>query len=321
MRRNLTFAAAAVGALLVGGAAYAGPVPASGKPPPEDPFEAMNRSFYASHNGLDRAIFLPLARLYRALTPGFIGEAIHNGVTNLSEPVVLANDILQGRFKQATRDALRITANSTAGFLGVMDVATPAGLPHHDNDFGITLGRWGVKPGPYLFVPILGPTTVRDTIGEVADIFMNPLLYMRFQGHQTLEITAPIVSGLDTRYRAQTTLTAVLSDATDPYATLRSLYLQSREALIRGENAPPLLPPLDEPATDQAAPPPASSGAPPASDRTPTPADQTAPPPTPSATASPPAEALAEATPDPDAPIATARPYDLQGGPSALRGA
>jgi phospholipid-binding lipoprotein MlaA len=321
LRRNLIFATVAAGALLLGGAVYADPVPAKGAPPPEDPFEAMNRGFYAGHNGLDRTFFLPLARLYRLLTPGFIGVAIHNGVTNLAEPVVVANDILQGRFKQATHDALRITANSTAGFLGMMDVATPAGLPHHDNDFGITLGRWGVKPGPYLFVPLLGPTTVRDTVGKVADIFLNPLLYMRFPGHETLEISAPIVSGLDTRYRAETTLTALLSDANDPYATLRSVYLQNREALIRGENAPPPLAPLDdEPPTDQTSPPPAT-GAPPSPDRGRPPTDQTAPPPAPSAAAAPAAETLAEATPDPDAPIATARPYDLQGGPSALRGA
>lgn len=321
MRRNLIFAAAAVGALLVGGAAYADPVPANSAPPPEDPFERMNRGFYAGHNGLDRAIFLPLARLYRALTPGFIGEAIHNGVTNLSEPVVLANDILQGRFKQATRDALRITANSTAGFLGMMDVATRAGLPHHDNDFGVTLGVWGVKPGPYLFVPILGPSTVRDTFGQVTDIFLNPLLYMRFPGHMTLEITAPIVSGLDTRYRAEPGLQSTLSQATDPYATLRSVYLQNREALVRGESAAPVLPPLDdEPPTDQTSPP-ASSGPPAAPDQGAPPTDQSAPAPAPSAAAAPQDEALAEATADPDAPIATARPYDLQGGPSALHGA
>ena len=318
MRRNLIFATAAAGALLLGGAACADPVPARGAPPPEDPFEAMNRGFYAGHNGLDRTVFLPLARLYRALTPGFIGEAIHNGVTNLAEPVGLANDILQGRFKQATHDALRITANSTAGLLGMMDVATPAGLPHHDNDFGITLGVWGVKPGPYLFVPILGPSTVRDTVGQVADIFLDPLLYMRFPGHMTLEITAPIVSGLDTRYRAEPGLQNILSQATDPYATLRSVYLQNREALVRGENASPELPPLDEPPTDQTSPSPSSSAL--ADQGAPPPTDQTAPPPAPSA-AAPAAETLAEATPDPDAPIATARPYDLQGGPSALHGA
>ena len=320
MRRNLIFAAAAVGALLIGDAAYADPAPANGAPPPEDPFESMNRGFYAGHNGLDRTFFLPLAKLYRALTPGFIGKAIHNGVTNLAEPVVVANDILQGRLKQATHDALRITANSTAGFLGMMDVATPAGLPHHDNDFGVTLGRWGVKPGPYLFVPLLGPTTVRDTIGQVADIFLNPLLYMRFPGHMTLEITSPIVSGLDTRYRAEPGLQNILSQATDPYATLRSVYLQNREALVRGDDAAPILPPLDEPPpNDQNAPPPASSGAPGSSDQGAPPPNQTSPPPAPSA-AAPVSESLAEAAPDPDAPIATARPYDLQGGPSALHG-
>jgi phospholipid-binding lipoprotein MlaA len=125
-------------------AAVADPAPPPGsRPPPEDPFEHMNRGFYAGHNGLDRTFFLPLAKLYRFLTPGLIGQAIHNGVQNLSEPVIVANDILQGRLKQAARDGVRVVANSTAGFLGIIDVAKKAGIPHQDNDFGITLGKWG----------------------------------------------------------------------------------------------------------------------------------------------------------------------------------
>jgi phospholipid-binding lipoprotein MlaA len=325
LRLSLFIATAGVCASLLSGVARADPLPAQGAPPPEDPFESMNRGFYASHNGLDKTFFLPLAKLYRFLTPGFIGEAIHNGLVNLTEPVVIANDVLQARFHRAGQDALRLTANSTAGFLGIMDVATKAGLPHHDNDFGVTLGVWGVKPGPYLFVPLVGPTDVRDLFGEVADTFLNPLLYMRFPGHMTLEIASPIVSGLDTRDRAEPQLQAILGDATDPYATLRSVYLQNRESLVRGEDAAPALPQMDDepsaPPPDQAAPPadPSATAAPPDQTAPATP-DQSTPAPGPSA-AEATARAYADAAGDPDAPIATARACDLDGGVPATHGA
>jgi phospholipid-binding lipoprotein MlaA len=318
LRLSLFIATAGVCAGLLAGVARADPVPAQGAPPPEDPFESMNRGFFASHNGLDKTFFLPLAKLYRFLTPGFIGQAIHNGLVNLSEPVVIANDILQARFHRAGQDTLRLTANSTAGFLGIMDVATKAGLPHHDNDFGITLGRWGVRPGPYLFVPLVGPTDVRDLFGEAADTFLNPLLYMRFPGHMTLEIASPIVSGLDTRYRSETQLQAILGDATDPYATLRSVYLQNREAMVHEDQAAQTLPQMEDepsaPAPDQAAPPATPDQTAPATP------DQTAPP-APSAAADAAARAYADAAGDPDAPIATARACDLDGGVPATHGA
>src|SRR5579872_4531018 len=140
--------------------------PALAQPAPaDDPFESANRQAFAGHTGLDKGLFRPLARLYHALTPGLIGVAIHNVLTNLSEPVIIANDVLQLRLKRAAHDTLRLTANTTAGWLGIMDVATPAGLPHQDNDFGVTLGRWGVPAGPYLFIPFVGPSSVRDAIG------------------------------------------------------------------------------------------------------------------------------------------------------------
>jgi phospholipid-binding lipoprotein MlaA len=189
--------------------------------------------------------------------------------------------------------------------------------------------------GPYLFVPLVGPTDVRDLIGEGADTFLNPLFYMRFPGHMTLEITTPIVAGLDTRYRAEGQLQAILADAADPYATLRSVYLQNRESLVRGENAAQELPPMEDipsapdqsaPSTaapDQSAPPTGSTPdqsqtAPNAPDQTaPPPSDQTAPAPGPSAAAHAATRTFADASDDPDAPIATARACDLEGSPAA----
>jgi phospholipid-binding lipoprotein MlaA len=279
-------------ALAVGeaGQVFAQPVAAA----PEDPYERFNRRIYEQSTGADTRFFLPVAKTYHRLTPGLIGKAIHNFLTNLSEPVIIANDILQARFKAAGHDFLRLTANSLAGIGGLIDVATPAGLPHHDNDFGITLGVWGVPAGPYLFLPLLGPSTVRDAIGRGVDIVADPLNFVRFPGRLTLQYSTTVVGAFDNRIRAQDDMDALLSGAADPYATLRSVYLQSREAQVRGEDAAPVLPDMDAPAS------------PPAGQPAPGPSSRLDPPPP---AAAPAEEALA----DPDRPIMTARPYDRQG--------
>jgi phospholipid-binding lipoprotein MlaA len=257
----------------------------------------MNRRFYTSAMRLDRNYFRPLARLYRALTPGPIGFAIHNMITNLGEPVAIVNDALQFRPRPFARDAFRLAANTTAGLGGMIDVAAMHGLTHHDNDFGITLGVWGVRPGPYLFLPVVGPSTVRDAIGTGVDVLLNPFTYLRFPGRLTMQYTTAIVGAFDRRVATESDLEILTADAADPYATLRSVYLQSREAEIRGgESAAPVLPPLDEPA-------PAPTASP------------TAPAPGPSTDAAPvlqPAhQAFSEAAAsDPDAPMATAFPGD-----------
>ncbi|MFI4934902.1 MAG: VacJ family lipoprotein, partial [Caulobacterales bacterium] len=269
---------------------------------PEDPFEGTNRALYSSHSGLDNTFFRPLAKLYHALTPGPIGKAIHNVLVNLSEPVVIANDLLQARFGRATHDTLRFTANSTAGWLGLMDVAGGAGLPHQDNDFGVTLGRWGVGPGPYLFIPLVGPSTVRDAIGLGADSVLNPLTFINYPGRATANITQQVVGGLDIRDRSDADLQALMADAADPYATLRSVYLQNREAMVRGEEAAPALPPIEDapaaqPTTDQPTPSPAATA------------------PAPAAAAGAPivqADAETAAAPDPDAPMVTAGGLDAR---------
>jgi phospholipid-binding lipoprotein MlaA len=281
---------------------------------PEDPYEGINRRFYASAMHISDRYFQPIVRLYHWLTPGPIGVAIHNIITNLGEPVVIANDVLQMRLKAAGRDTVRFVGNSTVGIGGVMDVATRGGLPHHDNDFGITLGVWRFKPGPYLFIPFIGPSSVRDGIGLGVDVLLNPLTYARFPGRLTLLYSNAAVGTLDKQFYSQAELDAATADATDPYATLRSLYLQSREAEVRGEDAGPVLPPLDDPEPTPAP----VQGAP----------AQTAP--GPSADAAPISTApddqeqpvqLAEAS-DPDAPMATAFPCDaVQAAPRQLAAA
>jgi len=283
--------------MLVATPACAQPAAAS----PDDPYEASNRQMYALEDGLDRTILLPLAKLYHALTPGPIGQGIHNVLQNLSEPVVIINDVLQGRLKRAGRETLRLTANTTAGFVGLMDVATPAGLPRQDTDFGITLGRWGFKSGPYLYLPLLGPTTPRDMFGLGADTAMDPLNFVSYPDRVAVAVSKTVAGGLDLRDRSEAQLTALLADADDPYATLRSVYLQSREAAVEDNDSAPALTPLDIPPASQLTPPtgaePASAAAEDASVAAPA-----APPPAPGSIAS-------VEHPDPDAPVVTARDW------------
>ena len=314
MRPGQLFVVVGFGLTLAVGEARAQPptAEAPAAAPPEDPYERINRRIYEQSTGADTKYFLPLAKAYHRLAPGPIGEAIHNFLTNLSEPVIIGNDILQARFKAAGRDFLRLTANSLAGIGGLIDVATPAGLPFHDNDFGITLGVWGVRPGPYLFLPLLGPSTVRDAIGKAVDTVADPLNFVRFPGRLTLQYSSTIVGALDNRIRAQDDMDALLSGAADPYATLRSVYLQSRESQVRGDDATPTLPDMDSgpppPADSTPAPGPSSQAAPSAlSPMVAVPAAAVAP------TSAPAAAPADEALADPDRPIMTARQYDRQG--------
>ena len=220
---------------------------------PGDPLEKWNRKFFAASMAADQKYFLPISRLYQKLTPGVLGLAVHNFVTNLSEPVIVGNDLLQGRVRRGADDFARLVTNTTFGLGGIIDLAKRQGLPHRENDFGITLGVWGVKPGTYVFTPLLGPSTTRDSIGKGVDALMSPLTWIDFPGHFWLEVSTTLAGAFDSRLRAQDQLEAETVGATDPYATIRSDYLQSREAMVRGEEAAPVLPPIDEP-TEPAAP-------------------------------------------------------------------
>jgi phospholipid-binding lipoprotein MlaA len=328
LRLRHIIAVAGFGAALLVGEAHAASA-ANGPRSPEDPWEKINRRFYATQQNVSR-LFVPAGALYHFLTPGPVGVAIHNMVLNLGEPPVIANHVLQGRLRDAAREILRVALNSTVGIGGAIDVATPNGLPRKDNDFGVTLGRWGLGAGPYLYLPLIGPSTVRDLAGAGVDVALNPLTWTRFPGHATLAITSTVVGGLDRQIRAAPQLEAIISTAADPYATLRSVYLQNREAQIRGEAAPPVLEPMeDEPSANPPATSPSSSEpsssvpapeAPPTPDASPAnPSPPAAPPLAPSAAAGA-GFALAVAT-DPDAPIATARNCDLVGVATAPHGA
>ena len=288
MRRALLTAVLAI-AVLTPVAGWARTSHATVVTTPGDPWEISNRRVFALNQRLDKILIGPLSRLTSGLTPGPIGRAIHNFVVNLHEPVVILNDLLQARPDPAVRSAFRLLVNTTIGVLGAIDVAKAMGEPAHKNGFGDTLGRWGAGPGPYLVLPVLGPSTVRDLFGSGVDDATIPLQTIDFPYRTEVDITVSIVGGLNERTEVGKELDALLAGAADPYATLRSSYLQSREAEIRGEKA---LPPL--PVIEDVAPPPAS---PPAAE-TPAPPEATASPAlTPSPTAPP--AAAPETTPPP----------------------
>ncbi len=199
-----------------------------------DPFERVNRAMFYINGAFDFLLLRPAAMTYKRVMPRPIRTVLRNAISNIGEPVVAINDILQGHGKAARHTVTRFLTNSTIGLVGVLDVATPAGMRHHDNDFGITLARYGVKSGPYLFLPILGPGTVRDGAGHLVDIGLDPMTWTRFTGSPELGITRVVAGGLDQRAAADKQIKQLMATATDMYASIRSYYLQNREAQITG---------------------------------------------------------------------------------------
>ncbi len=211
-----------------------------------DPWERLNRTDYAIQGRIDRYLVRPLSKAYRFLTPGPIGRGIHNVLVNLSEPAALFNDVLQLRLKRAATPAARLILNSTFGVLGLVDVAAHVGLYHHDNEFGVTLGRYRIQPGPYVYLPMVGPSTLRDLIGSGVDFLLDPLRRLDY-AHQSAILNARLgFSDLDNEVSTEAELQALLGTAVDPYATLRSAFLQHKQGEVDGDAVPTDLPSFDE---------------------------------------------------------------------------
>jgi phospholipid-binding lipoprotein MlaA len=203
--------------------------------PNPDPFESTNRTFFLIGGALDIVLIRPAAVFYQHVTPRPAREGVHNVVVNLGEPVNFFNRVLQLRPERAVATFGRFALNSTVGVGGIFDVASGAGLPEQGTDFGQTLGRYGVASGPYLFIPVIGPSDVRDATGKVVDIFLDPLTYLRFRDDAYVYGTRTVLAGLDARVRADPALRAIQRTATDPYAAIRSAYLQNAQFLNEGE--------------------------------------------------------------------------------------
>jgi phospholipid-binding lipoprotein MlaA len=209
-----------------------------------DPLEDTNRKIFEFNQTVDRNVLVPVAKAYRTALPDPVRESVRDFLNNLREPLVFVNDTLQGEFGRAATTVGRFVINSTIGIGGLVDVAGRWGTPFHEEDLGLTLGVWGIPEGPYIVVPILGPSTPRDLGGQFAEGFGDPWNILVTGNPWTLYWIPFVrggVSGIDQRSRYIETLNDIERTSLDYYATIRSLYRQRRAALIRNdrENLPP----------------------------------------------------------------------------------
>lgn len=202
-----------------------------------DPIEPANRVFYKINDGLDTYILAPVARGYRRVVPGGVRRPIHNILANISSPAVFANDVLQTKPRRAGDTLMRFLINSTAGVGGLFDVASGLGYKEHETDLGVTLALWGVGEGPFLFLPILGPSNPRDTVGFTGNFGLDPLTYATFGGSTAFNYSRFGMDALDSRERLLDPVDQIKKGALDPYATFRSLYRQNRSAVIEATRA------------------------------------------------------------------------------------
>ncbi|QMV65505.1 VacJ family lipoprotein [Pseudomonas berkeleyensis] len=193
----------------------------------EDPWESFNRPIFRFNDTLDTYALKPIAQGYQAVTPQFLEDGIHNVFGNIGDVGNLANNVLQGKLHNAGVDTGRLIFNTTFGLLGFFDVAKHMGLQKNDEDFGQTLGVWGLNSGPYLVIPFLGPSTVRDATGRVPDSFLTPYPYM---DHVPTRNVAMGVEIIDTR---ASLLSAERLISGDKYIFIRNAYLQSREFKVK----------------------------------------------------------------------------------------
>jgi phospholipid-binding lipoprotein MlaA len=232
--------------MLVGQPAYAqtpapsAPVAAPGGQLVRDPLERENRGAFAFSMAVDQAVIAPLVRGYLRLTPRPVAEALGRAIHNFDEPRIAGNDILQGHFKRAGSTVGRFVLNSTIGVGGLFDPATRAGLPRHESDFGQTLGRYGVGTGPYIYVPFVGPSDLRDGVGRIADALGDPLAWATGGLNTTFGRVRFGASAPQGRVDVNDQIAGLRQDFADPYAGLRSEYSQNRALMIRdarGESA------------------------------------------------------------------------------------
>ena len=211
-----------------------------------DPIEPLNRYFFELNRFLDTILLKPVATWYQGVLPHPVRQSVRHFMDNLKSPVVFANDELQGEWDRGDTTATRFAINSTVGVLGLFDPATDWGYPQHSEDFGQTLAVYDVPEGPYLFLPILGPSPPRDLTGFVVDSFFDPLTYIYWNGPYTVPVTRFVINGIDVRARNLKTLDQIERTSVDYYATVRSLYRQSRaNEIANGKTDTKDLPDID----------------------------------------------------------------------------
>ncbi|MDN5880916.1 MAG: VacJ family lipoprotein [Nitrosospira sp.] len=204
-----------------------------------DPNEKTNRKFYEFTDTVDRNVLAPIADAYIKYVPSPMQRSIGNFYDNLAYPNVILNDFLQGKVRQGFQDSLRFVVNSTIGLGGLFDMAAPMGLPQHDEDFGQTLGVWGVNTGSYLFVPLIGPSSYRDAPGIPVSVFSNLLFYAGTVASTAIVAPVAILGVIDKRARLSGPMRVRDQAALDPYLFVREGFLQQRKHLIYDGDPPP----------------------------------------------------------------------------------
>lgn len=209
---------------------------------PEDPWEAYNRKVFAFNDALDRGVVKPVTKGYQAVTPDIVEQGVSNFFANIDDVGNSMNNLLQGQVKASASDILRVVINSTVGFAGLVDVATHAGLTKHDEDFGQTLGVWSFESGPYVVLPLIGPSTVRDGFGFAVDYATDPVFHIE---DESIRYPLSTLDVINTRADLLKAEAVIGNDFFDRYSTIRNAFLQYRKRLVHNGKMP-----VDESAED-----------------------------------------------------------------------
>jgi phospholipid-binding lipoprotein MlaA len=217
---------------------------------PADPLESLNRGIYKFNDTVDKAVVKPVARGYKAVMPTVGRIMVSNFFSNLDDVVVTANDLLQFKLVQGFSDGMRFFVNTTIGVFGLIDVASTGGLKKHNEDFGQTLGKWGVGNGPYLVLPVLGPSTLRDSVGLYIDGYPSPMYQLN---NMRTRNQAYLTRGINRRAELLDQEKVLDEAMIDPYEFVREAYLLGRLSQVYDGNPP--RPRYDDDESDDTVPP------------------------------------------------------------------
>jgi phospholipid-binding lipoprotein MlaA len=203
---------------------------------PRDPYENLNRKVFLVNQVFDQVLLKPVARGYSNYAPNFIQDTVGNFFGNLADVWTAVNNFLQGKPREGIQDTGRVAVNTVFGVAGLADVATKLGFPKHQEDFGQTLGVWGVKPGPFVMLPLFGPSTMRDAVAKPLDLYADPL---NLSTRADVEYSLRAMRLVDDRARLLPTTDMIEKVALDPYQFVRDAHFQRREAKVNDANTDP----------------------------------------------------------------------------------
>ena len=203
---------------------------------PRDPYENLNRKVFVVNQVFDQVLLKPVARGYSNYAPNFIQDTVGNFFGNLADVWTAVNNFLQGKPREGIQDTGRVAVNTVFGVAGLADVATKLGFPKHQEDFGQTLGVWGVKPGPFVMLPLFGPSTMRDAVAKPLDLYADPL---NLSTRADVEYSLRAMRLVDDRARLLPTTDMIEKVALDPYQFVRDAHFQRREAKVNDANTDP----------------------------------------------------------------------------------